>query len=67
MLGPLLFLIYINDLPQFVSAGTNVRLFAEDSALYRKIKTPNDHLILQRDLDSLVEWDYSKLPLKSLF
>ena len=57
VLGPLLFLIYINDLPQFVSEGTNVRLFADDSALYRKIKTPNDHLILQRDLDSLVEWE----------
>ena len=57
VLGPLLFLIYINDLPEFTSSGTNVSLFADDSALYRKIITPEDHLILQQDLDSLQKWE----------
>ena len=45
VLGPLLFLIYINDLPEYVSPGTEVKFFADDSALFRKIKSQNDHNI----------------------
>ena len=55
VLGPLLFLIYINDLPLKVSSTT--RLFADDSLLYRRIKSPEDAQILQEDLDKLQEWE----------
>ena len=54
VLGPLLFLIYINNLPQFVSQGTSVRLFAYDSGLCRKINNFND-LFLQRDWENLMK------------
>ncbi|MEW8489873.1 MAG: reverse transcriptase family protein, partial [Candidatus Thiodiazotropha endolucinida] len=55
VLGPLLFLLYINDLPEKVSS--TVRLFADDSLLYRKIKSQEDHDILQEDLHLLEGWE----------
>ena len=55
VLGPLLFLIYINDLPLKVSSTTH--LFANNSLLYWRIKSPEDARILQEDLNKLQEWE----------
>ena len=54
VLGPLLFLCHINDLPTTVKS--RVRLFADDCLLYREIRTRDDHTTLQKDLDSLETW-----------
>jgi hypothetical protein len=54
VLGPLLFLIYINDISQ--GLNSEIRLFADDSILYRPIKSEEDHLILQQDLYKLQQW-----------
>ena len=54
VMGPLLFLLHITDLPENVTS--KVRLFANDCLLYRPINNASDQLALQRDLDSLVEW-----------
>ena len=51
VLGPLLFLLYIKDLPDRLS--TNVRLFADDCILYTPIGTENDPSLLQNDLIKL--------------
>ena len=54
-MGPLLFLIYTNDLPEQVTA--TARLFADDCLLFRKIKSSEDTNILQKDLDALQQWE----------
>ena len=53
VLGPVLFLISINDLPDNIRSS--VRLFADDCVLYRNINSPIDCQILQDDLNSLAE------------
>ena len=54
VLGPALFLLYINDINQHLKSDN--RLFADDSIIYKEIKFPSDHLVLQRDLESLATW-----------
>ena len=55
VLGPCLFLFFINDLPDCVSS--KVRLFADDTILYRKIGCENDSKSLQSDLNKLELWE----------
>ena len=54
VLGPLLFLAYINDLPNNISS--EVRLFADDCVMYRPIHDNSDVESLQQDLDKLNVW-----------
>ena len=55
VLGPALFLVYINDLPEKVKSTP--RLFADDCLLYRVIDSEEDSIILQQDLDALAKWE----------
>ena len=55
VLGQVLFLIFINDLPENIRSS--VRLFADDCVLYRSIESPMDCQILQDDLKSLAQWE----------
>ena len=57
MLGPLLFLLYINDLPDYLQHGSNVNLFADDSILYRTVNSKEDAEKLQNDLRCLQKWE----------
>ena len=54
ILGPLLFSIFINDLPDCIK--TNLLMFADDVKLFKKISNINDCLELQRDIDRLTDW-----------
>ena len=55
ILGPLLFLMYINDLT-LATQFSNLFLFADDTKLYKIILHPPDHTDLQQDLDHLYIW-----------
>ena len=53
MLGPLLFLMFINVFPQWIK-NSMLLLFADDTKIYQKMLVDSDEVLLQQDLDSLV-------------
>ncbi len=55
VLGPCLFLSYINDMPD--SVKSKVRLFADDTIVYLTIKSNTDAQTLQHDLTCLERWE----------
>jgi len=54
VLGPLLFMLYINDITDGLQS--TLEMLADDSKLYRIIKTPRDIEILQDDLNYISNW-----------
>ena len=54
VLGPLMFLIYINDIGENITS--TLRPFADDSLLYCAVEMPQDCQSLQDDLDKLTKW-----------
>ena len=58
VLGPILFLLYINDLPD--SLQSQVRLFADETAVHLTVKGQDDNQKLQNDLDILQEWEWER-------
>jgi hypothetical protein len=54
VLGPLLFIIFINDMPSLTKHIS--KFFADDSKVIGIIKNSMDKILLQNDLDTLVNW-----------
>ena len=54
VLGPILFVLYINDLPSNILS--DVYMFADDTKIFNIIKSPEDQETLQNDLDTLSMW-----------
>ena len=52
--GPTLFLVYVDDIPNVVTSS--IKIFADNSKIYRDIKNGEDTLALQSDLDCLENW-----------
>ena len=54
ILGPLLFLIYIDDIAHIpISEGSKLVLYADDILLYHSISSPQDYELLQCDVDTI--------------
>ena len=54
VLGPLLFVLYVNDLPSTVDSPAMI--FADDTKVFRSTRLVQEHRQLQEDLDAMVNW-----------
>ena len=54
MLGPLLFVIFINDLSAQVKS--DMYLFADDTNIFRRTSTKEDEEILQKNINEMLKW-----------
>jgi len=61
VLGPLLFIIYIDDITDLQLSDGSMTLFADDIMLYRPICTPADYSLLQLDIDDICTWTTNNL------
>ena len=56
VLRPILFVLYINDMPEVTSVGTHTYLFADDTKAFMCIFQQSDCVGLQMDIHALQEW-----------
>ena len=56
IIGPLLFVLFIDDINECISEGTEMAIYADDTKIWREIKCDADQTILQNDIIKLSEW-----------
>ena len=59
VLGPTLFVLFINDIVNVLSDDTKVLLYADDMKIWRKVDSAEDQTILQNDINRLYRWSVS--------
>ena len=61
ILGPLLFILFIDDICDMVSKGTELAMYADDTKIWREILCEDDQVILQNDINSLFNWSVKNM------
>ena len=56
ILGPQLFILFINDIYDNINENSRISLYADDTKLWRRIHSALDCDILQKDIDTLYKW-----------
>ena len=56
ILGPTLFVLFLNDITTGLDKDTNILMYADDTKIWREIKHESDHNVLQSDIDYLMDW-----------
>ena len=59
ILGPTLFILFINDIGEGINENSKIWLYADDTKLYREIKNLSDNEKLQQDINLLNDWALS--------
>ena len=59
ILGPLLFILFIDDISDTLNEGTELILYADDTKIWREIVCDEDQFLLQKDIDNLFQWSIS--------
>ena len=60
-IGPILFVLFINDISTGMAPDTNIRIFADDIKIWRSMNSEEDCDILQKDIIYLHHWRNSNL------
>lgn len=56
VLGPILFLMYVNDITAAVCPDVEIRLFADDCLIFKKVTCESDQISLNSSLAKIHEW-----------
>ena len=56
VLGPLLFLLFVNDITDYFTNSISIKLFADDIKIYMEINTSSDVDVFQSGVDCIADW-----------